>query len=72
VFLRQTLRKLPPKGPDEELFAALALGETYLALKDYPDAERHLFKALEVNKDGPYDFNWQTTLMVANVNLGKL
>ena len=72
AFLRQALRKSPPEGPDDESYAAFALGETYLALKEYPAAERHLLKALEVAKDGHYDFNWHLILLDVNVLLSKL
>jgi two-component sensor histidine kinase len=52
AFCRQTLRQHPPKTALGEVYMAHALGEIYLALKDYPAAERHLRKALRATKAG--------------------
>jgi two-component sensor histidine kinase len=57
ALIQQTIRQYPPKTPVEEVSVAHALGYIYLALKQYPTAERYLLKALSELEEN-HTTNW--------------
>jgi two-component sensor histidine kinase/tetratricopeptide (TPR) repeat protein len=49
AFLRQTLRRHPPRQPRDRFYAAAFLGDVYLQRKSYALAEAHLLEALRLS-----------------------